>query len=151
MAIQFRRLEQLEAGETQVTGQLFGVYRGFFIVEQRRAEMHLARFTGLGVDTVHAHGRLETHADVEELHVQLTVQFFPQRMVAVIADSVEILWRHGRQGRRQHLFGVFIRGPGESLGLVFNVSKSNDTALPSAARLPAQACAASRPLADKPV
>ena len=34
MAVQLRRLEQLEAGETQVPGQLLGVHRGFFIVEQ---------------------------------------------------------------------------------------------------------------------
>jgi hypothetical protein len=66
---------------------------------------------------VHAHRRLETHADVEELHVQLTVQFLPQRMIAVVADRVEILRGHGRQGGRQHLFSVLIRGPGQLLGL----------------------------------
>jgi len=117
MAIQFRRLEQLEAGETQVAGQLLGVDRGFFIVEQRRAEMHFAGLAGRGVDGVHANGRLEAHADVEKLHVQLAVHFLPQRVFAVVADGIEILRGHGRQGGRQHLFGVFIRGPGELPGL----------------------------------
>lgn len=79
--------------------------------------MHLTRFTGLGVDAVHAHRRLEPHADVEELHVELAVQFLPQRMVAVVADGVEILRGHGRQGRRQHLSGVFVSGSGELFGL----------------------------------
>ena len=41
--------------------------------------------------------------------------------------------------------------PASCLAWALSVSKSNATALPSAARLPAQACAASRPLADKPV
>ena len=117
MAVQFRGLEQLEAGETQVAGQLLGVHRGFFIVEQRRAEVHLAGLAGFRVDAVHAHRRLETHADVEELHVQLAVQFFPQRMLAVVADGIEVLWGHGRQGRRQYLLGVLIAIAGQLLGL----------------------------------
>ena len=117
MAVQLRRLEQLEPGETQVAGQLLGVHRGFFIVEQRRAKMHFAGFTGLGVDAVHAHRRLETHADVEELHVQLAVQLLPQRMVTVIADGVEILRGHGGQGRRQHLLSVLVATGGQLLGL----------------------------------
>ncbi|MNU07964.1 hypothetical protein D3C72_2538010 [compost metagenome] len=38
-------------------------------------------------------------------------------MVAVIADRVEVLRCHGRQGRRQHLLGVLIAIAGELLGL----------------------------------
>lgn len=79
--------------------------------------MHLASFTGFRINAVHAHRRLETHADVEKLHVQLAVHLFPQRMLAVVADGVEILRGHGRQGRRQHLLSVFVRGPGKLLGL----------------------------------
>lgn len=40
-------------------------------------------------------------------------------MIAVVADRVEILWGHGRQGRRQHLLGVLIAVAGELLGLDF--------------------------------
>ncbi|MNG14052.1 hypothetical protein D3C84_977770 [compost metagenome] len=81
--------------------------------------MHLARLTRLGVDAVHAHRLFETHADVEKLHIQLTLQVFPQGVVAVVADRVEVLRGHGRQGRRQYLFGVLIAATGELLGLDF--------------------------------
>jgi hypothetical protein len=81
MAIQFRCLEQLEAGKTQVALELLGVDRSVFVVEQRRAEMHFARGTSLRVDAVHAHRLAETHADVEELHVELALVFLPQRMI----------------------------------------------------------------------
>ncbi len=79
--------------------------------------MHLAGLAGFRVDAVHAHRRLEAHADVEELHVQLAVQFFPQRMLAVVADGVEILRGHGRQGRRQYLLGVLVAIACQLLGL----------------------------------
>jgi len=65
MPIQLRRLEQLEAGKTQVALELLGVDRGVLIVEQLRAEMHLAGRAGLGIDAVHAHWLAEAHADVE--------------------------------------------------------------------------------------
>ncbi len=115
--VQFRGLEQLEAGEAQVALELCGVDRGVFIVEQRRAEMHLAGHPGFRIDAVHAHRLLEAHADVEELHVQLALELFPQRMIAVVADRIEVLRRHGRQGRRQLLLGVLVAIAGELLGL----------------------------------
>ena len=117
MLVQLRCLEQLEPGKPQVARELLGVDRGFFIVEQRRAEMHLASLARLRVDAVHAHRLLETHTDVEELHIQLTVQLIPQRVIAVVLDRVEVLRRHGRQGRRQHLLGVLIGIAGELFGL----------------------------------
>ncbi|MNE24752.1 hypothetical protein D3C80_1180530 [compost metagenome] len=115
--VQFRGLEQLEAGETQVALELCGVDRGVFIVEQRRAEMHLAGHPGFRIDAVHAHRLLEPHADVEELHVQLPLVFFPQRMIAVVANRIEVLRGHGRQGRRQLLLGVLVAIAGELFGL----------------------------------
>jgi len=115
--VQLRGLEQLEPGKPQVARELFGVDRGFFIVEQGRAEMHFPRLTRLGVDAVHAHRLLEPHAHMEELHIQLTLEVMPERVVAVVADRVEVLRRHGRQGRRQHLLGVLIAIAGELLGL----------------------------------
>ncbi|MNL11913.1 hypothetical protein D3C87_1327680 [compost metagenome] len=117
--VQFRRLEQLEAGEAQVAGELLGVDGGVFVIEQRRTEMHFARHAGFRIDAVHAHRLLEAHADMEELHVELTLVVFPQRMVAVVADRIEVLWSHGCQGRRQHLFGVLIRLAGQLPGLHF--------------------------------
>ncbi len=66
---------------------------------------------------MHAHRGLETHADVEKLHVQLAFEVFPQRMITVVADGIEILRGHGRQGRRQHLAGVLILLTGQLLGL----------------------------------
>ncbi|MNI52541.1 hypothetical protein D3C73_1073340 [compost metagenome] len=117
MLVQFRGLEQLEAGETQVALELCGVDRGVFIVEQRRAEMHLAGHPGFRIDAVHAHRLLEPHADVEELHVQLPLVFFPQRMIAVVANRIEVLRGHGRQGRRQLLLGVLVAIAGELFGL----------------------------------
>ncbi|MNN09022.1 hypothetical protein D3C81_1218920 [compost metagenome] len=117
--VQFRRLEQLEAGEAQVAGELLGVDGGVFVIEQRRTEMYFARHSGFRIDAVHAHRLLEAHADVEELHVQLTLVVFPQRMVAVVADRVEVLRGHCCQGRRQHLLGVLIAIAGQLLGLHF--------------------------------
>ncbi|MNN94702.1 hypothetical protein D3C81_2133750 [compost metagenome] len=40
-------------------------------------------------------------------------------MIAVVADRIEVLRGHGRQGRRQHLFGVLIAIAGQLLGLHF--------------------------------
>ncbi|MNN56518.1 hypothetical protein D3C81_1714560 [compost metagenome] len=100
MTIKFRGLEQLESGKTEVALELLGIDRSVLIVEQRRAEMHLAGGTGLGIDAVHAHRLTETHADMEELHVQLTLVLLPQRMLAVVADRVEVLRGHRCQRRR---------------------------------------------------
>ncbi|MNF77739.1 hypothetical protein D3C84_598920 [compost metagenome] len=117
MFVQFRRLEQLEPGKAQVALELLGIDRGIFIVEQRRAEMHFAGHAGLGIDAVHAHRLAETHADMEKLHIELTIEVIPQRMLAVIADGIEILRGHGRQGGRQHLLGVLVAIAGQLLGL----------------------------------
>jgi hypothetical protein len=38
-------------------------------------------------------------------------------VIAVVADRVEVLRCHGRQRRRQYLFGVLIRLAGELFGL----------------------------------
>lgn len=48
----------------------------------------------------------------------LAVEVFPQRMIGVITNGVEVLRSHGRQCRRQHLPGVLVRVAGQLSGLV---------------------------------
>ena len=70
--------------------------------------MHFARLLVLRIDAVHAHGRLEARADVEEMHVQLAVNVFPQGVFRVVANGIELLRREVRQHRWQHLLGAHI-------------------------------------------
>jgi hypothetical protein len=69
--------------------QLFGVYAGVVVVKQFRAEVNLPRLLGLRIQREHAHAAAKTHADVEELDVQLAVvDVIPQRMSRIVLNAV---------------------------------------------------------------
>ncbi|GAO91203.1 hypothetical protein PSA5_00820 [Pseudomonas syringae pv. actinidiae] len=87
------------------------------------AEMHFPRLLVLRVDAVHAYRRLETHADVEEVHVELTVDVFPQRMIRVVANGIELQRRHVRQDGWQHLLVAHIAFACELLGMGLQLCK----------------------------
>ncbi len=80
----------MEPGKAEVglPYQLFGVYAGVVVVKQFRAEVNLPRLLVCESSENMARGG-ETHADVEELDVQLAVvNVIPQRMSRIVLNTV---------------------------------------------------------------
>ncbi len=107
VTVDFRGLEQTKARKAEVAAQLLGIDLGVRVVEQLGMEVHLARLLAGGIDAVHAYRRLEPHAHMEKLHIELTVQVVPQRTLGVILDRVELQRVHVAQGWRQDLLAVY--------------------------------------------